>query len=99
MSDEEINKTIAEFMEYSDKTLKHIESGEYHLVDWHDPFTESLDALVPVVEKLGKPISLNYETSQCEWFVSDLRIGYLSNKKSPAKALALACYKVIKERG
>ena len=130
VSDEEINKTIAEFMEriwyaeYLDLKNKLKGSGEltidhikltrltcfYH--DWR-PYTTSLDSLIPVIEKLNVPMSFYYNTNEIEEEKYQAAIDASSKQcptcerhsweygrgqdKSPSRALALACYHVIKE--
>lgn len=96
MTDEEINRTIAEFMDWSERSIELISKGDFHLVDWQDPFTESLDALVPVVEK----INLNFQLNRFK--NKDYRAILFSNNgekysydESPSRALALAICEVI----
>ena len=109
----EINKTITEYMG--------VELTEYELAcntgekETRVPFTytESLDALVSVVEKLNSAMSFYYNTysDTSKWVavidvsqpVSCNSCGRLGcemaseNSKSPSFALATACAKVIKE--
>lgn len=51
MTDEEVNKIIAEFMGWC-------ESSDYHVTREMKPFTQSLDALVPVWEKISLSIRI-----------------------------------------
>lgn len=103
MNDEEINKTIAEFMGFS---MDHKIRDSYMPCNPMQPFdvelspdyTTSLDALVPVVEKLN---SLSYfwykpDSNDPYWEadISGCELNHID--KSPARALALAIYEVIK---
>jgi len=99
-SNDEINKAIAEFMGYTN-----IREGNLVMLgDAGDMlglilvnYTESLDALIPVVEKQNNPITLTYDPENNLWVTMDLRIGWLAENKSPSRALAMACYQLIKE--
>jgi len=105
-SDDEINARIADFMGWSKNhaSSKYI----YHAFDFsyvikNEP-TESLDALVPVVEKLDNRVSLVKSVSDHGWAANVYNIfkkGYPQEymltlqDKSPSRALALAIYKVL----
>ncbi len=94
---EQINKTLIKFM--GDELLcEHC--SDPNLVR----FTESLDALVPVVEKLKDNYSFNLKLGNqhyeplVTWSYYDGtwrdQKGYVIDK-SPSRALALACYRVV----
>ena len=96
MTKEEINKTIAEYMG---------NKGDYNIdLGWY-PYVDSLDALIPVVEKILKKNDYQLElVNYGEWgaFFYDLSAGIrrsVTNESdnSPSLALATACAKIIKE--
>ena len=90
-SDEEINKTLAEFMDTRAIPFYDGCDGTELIID---DYTNSLDALVPIVEKV---YTLVGNREMLEVFTFVIFKAFL-NKESPSKALALACYKVVKER-
>lgn len=118
-SNEEINRVIAEFMglectngqpwypDYEEDYEGNQEAVQVAV----QPYTESLDALVTVVEKLAPvwvfelsfPCKFNY-SGVTYWRLSDCGTTYLPQNtqsevqsQSPSKALAKAIYEVIKE--
>mgnify|MGYP003130711806 CR=1 FL=1 len=108
MEEQEINKTIAEFMgeKFIDFDPSHgmaigFVGGGW---EWEKPYTTSLDACIPVVEKLDRKNQLVMCRNKYGWefgflkgFDSDLE--YMEgcyNDKSPALALSTALAKVIK---
>ncbi len=115
--DEMINKKIAEFLGF--KTREHSEGYSYEVFDeflscWVHGlmYTTSLDALVPVVEKLMKDriaacgYSKSMDTTRndlieyipfIEWVGKDSEYLVNQRKESPARALALAIYKVLED--
>lgn len=101
MNEQEINKCLAEFMGYEVK-----ESGFFDGVFFADSkilgesptnYTKSLDALIPVVEKLNYGGTLCYLSELEQWncFVQDTSDVNLS--KSPSLSLATALAKVIQK--
>ena len=99
-SEEEINKVITEYMGHK-AHMGNIHPW-YHENYTERSYTDSLDALIPVVEKL----ELNHLTlmfSYCfmpaksMWYCKRGDYGDATSDKSPSLALATACYKVIKE--
>lgn len=62
-------------------------------------YTSSIDSLVPVVEKLGVNIGLGFSTITRSWFcyytVNNTK--FPIDGKSPARALALAVYRILEE--
>ena len=112
ITDEEINKTIAEFMELGNGIefdpkfgylVRYNNDGSFTMIK--RAYTVSLDALVPVVERLNKShtISISFLQGEHEVFTDTLEINnqLVTAKKyydkSPSRALALACYHAIKE--
>ena len=61
-------------------------------------YTDSVDALIPVVEKLNKDVWLQYYIKEKFWYgwFSDMGDESVQDK-SPSMALATACAKVIQE--
>lgn len=113
ISDEEINKTIAEFMGWNVNSWDEYNKELYGF--WDDPqdedvltdcsYTSSLDALVPVVEKLKSSkfkFSIDFYMIEGHRATTWNYSGYEKMSElfdeSPARALSLAVYKVIKER-
>lgn len=106
MTEEEINKTIAEFMGYtveggliSHGTMYDKETDENCLYGTA-LYTQSLDALVPVVEKLEAFILINYLIGDEAPSLWEVKIGKDSPfvyNELPAMALATACAQIIKE--
>jgi len=113
-SDDEINKTIAEFMGYHlvddpDWYIDNPSKLPYHAIndeiDYINKYTFSLDALIAPVEKLciGKDLHFMIENIPATelWIVFEVNgtdeRGTYHRYKSPARALSLAVYKVIKE--
>jgi len=111
---EEINKIIAEFMGWvkPEGFYQHYEIPKDFILK--DPIeipsqfgrgtpTESLDSLIPVVEKL-KIDMFEFDFQNDEWWAwvevidgQKLDNFIAGNHKSPSMALATACAKVIKE--
>ena len=102
MSDEEINKIIAEYMgaEINGShlvLLEEIEGSTEKADAWYDLYTESLDSLVPVVEKIDTYISLSFSVGL--WRAKGDGIDEVYYDKSPARALALAVCEAIRSMG
>lgn len=103
MNEQEINKVLSEFMGYEVK-----ESGFFDGVLFADSkilgesptnYTKSLDALIPVVQKLGKTLELNYQyaiSGNMYWY-SQFNMTGEESSKSPSMALATALAKVIQK--
>jgi len=112
VTEEEIDEIIAEYMETEVWDDVIIIRGGIVSVE-HKLYTKSLDALIPVVEKLNKKeqvifaIECDYDTLafpdiwHSEYWVEGYGVthDYRGNesKKSPSLALATACAKVIKD--
>lgn len=100
-SDEEINKTIAEFMEVvfedNNGVIPSI-NGFKMIVD----YTKSIDALIPVVGKLPIHEFSLWKNVNGWWteFNVENGVGIINGQldKSPSRALALAIYHVIKAK-
>ena len=99
-TDEQINKRIAEFMgrELVKRgsywfLVNQVESTELDYV-----YTISLDALVPVVEKLNRKILADYDECGKDWCFRFYKPSTYGANKSPARALAEAIYYVLEER-
>lgn len=93
ISDEDINKALAEFMGLkvteSDKGgAWYVENGYFGKVN----YTDSLDDSIPAVKKMYK---LSGSREMLEIFTFNIFKAFRDNK-SPSRALALACYEVIK---
>jgi hypothetical protein len=107
MSEEEINKTIAEYMgwKFADIIDGHAnlwKCGDDIFISRH--FTQSLDALVPVIEKLDKEIWLQFKRHNVKNYhliavgtKENVHFETAGNFKDASLALAIACAKVIKE--
>lgn len=104
MDEQEINKTIAEYMrltiidEYDEafpnRLYYHAEDNQ---VDWIDCYTKSLDALVPVIEKLEKftfEFDLDYNNDNPWQVIMGME---RVESESPSLALATCCAKVINQ--
>lgn len=98
-SDEQINKRIAEFMGHPDECFCYpcpsCGMGD-NLVD----FTKSLDALIPVVEKLGWGVELWHRShgKNCDRNTWVACYKKEHEDKSPARALAMAIFSVLEEQ-
>jgi len=90
MTDNEVNKIIAEYME---QYCTHIENA------WLPKYTESLDALVPVWEKLGKErFTLDMKAhKEDRYTVWRMPYGDESNGETIQQAAAHATAKAILE--
>lgn len=113
-TDEQINKRIAEFMDviyFEDSKMldagrvgSSIDPSAYYL---RDPYTKSMDALIPVVGKIMLKEKdhgwVDFEFTPKTWEGDMIYIVYSYDKKinvcekSPSRALALAIYKVLEE--
>lgn len=102
--DKEINREIAEFMESKESKLLRIShpSSLCREIRFRS-YTKSLDALVPVVEKLKYDPQFIYCVPEELWtctlwhiFTKEIVKGY-GKEKTMSRALALAIYEVIKE--
>ena len=100
---EDINKLIAEYMGFSSiyqsqgiirEEVKN-KDGSYTYKN-HSLFTQSLDALIPVIEKLFSGADLCYSESR-GWSYQECETAIYGWYKSPSLSLATACYKAIKE--
>lgn len=108
-SEDEINETIAKFMGHKD--VEFIQDQMFYKAICHTKhnrakYTESLDALIPVIEKLEEDINIDYCFDNEEWTAgvmpmneSDLEyLECVHQDKTPSQALARACYEIIKEQ-
>lgn len=96
-SDEEINKTIAEFMGEAVYTYGIAECNVL------PPFTNSLDRLAPVVEKLTYKKDWYFDlyfslekTWKSTGYYCGVGAEFVKESKSPSKVLAMACAEAIK---
>ena len=102
-TDEEINKTLAEF-KYPNSKIEVFKSIiKVDGLTISNLYTESLDALVPVVERLFTNYKHEF-ISYCKKGLWEVDFHFRGmdciktfKNKSPSRALALACYYVIKE--
>lgn len=94
MSEEEISKTIAKYMGWYDEPVN--PRIPYEEISF---YTKSLDALVPVVEKLNMQTILHKRGSGWHASIHDSNTSHGYSEKSPSKALAMACAEAIKELG
>ena len=92
-TDLQINTRIAEYMGTREIQM-------YPVSEFCPDYTESFDALIPVVEKLGLDDSVfSYNKRKGNWLVAivnhstNFQINHVD--KSPARALSLAIYEVI----
>jgi len=102
MEEEEINRVIANYMGYTNikqeegLTFAGLTCGVIgvHVFD----YSRSLDALIPVVEKLHSKDNMEYLLwiEDSIWY-AEYNASYKNFAKTPALALATACAKVIKE--
>ena len=96
VSDEDINKRIAEFM--GDDRLIPVNIGELNeeQVKHYLKYVHSFDSLIPVLRKMLKEKIIIF------WFdlpgVFERIINVIKLDKSPSRVLALAIYEVLEER-
>lgn len=103
-TDEQINKAIAEYMGTVEIEIYEQLHPNYLEREVFPLYTESLDRLVPVVEKLGLNMNLSFQPSKKKyrsrvWEYNKSKI-YLQKSpppqnESPSQALARACYESI----
>ena len=113
MKEEEINKTIAKYMSglwcrscHCIWETTYFETGKDNcnncLYGTQNLYTKSLDALIPVVEKLEcREFGYSY-SCETAWLICGnkelkSRFNGQESSKSPSLALATACVKVIQE--
>lgn len=92
--DEDINKTIAEFMGWIDIGPWYCDNKKE---EYFNP-TESLDALIPVVDKLDLD-TLQINRFGGNWMIlieKEDQFDTETDHESFSRALALACYEVLK---
>jgi hypothetical protein len=100
LDDQIVNRTIAEFMgEYWDKeegqSYIWIEYKGEKVKAYSSSYTESLDALVPVWEKLQKPFELSIYKEENLFLVQ--MYNESEEMESIQQAAAYATYRAIKE--
>ncbi len=98
MTDDDIDKTIAKFMGWHEVEGLWYCGDSSNCYTSHPIFNQSLDALIPVVEKLKEMMNITYLPNIGTWISHNS--GSLVNNdhedKSPSRALAAACCEVIK---
>ena len=105
MKEDEINKTIAEYMGFEnvlidDDGTAYIAVDDIIIAIREFNYTKSLDALIPVVEKLEcREFGYSY-SCETAWLIcgnKELKSRFNGQESniSPALALATACVKVI----
>jgi len=110
ITDEMINRTLAEYMGVDTSKDHTANSWCKHCDEYPVEFTESLDACIPVVEKIYKediyePTEFKIHSILSDGWKVETILGHHDGDitikqimdKSPSRALALACYHVIKE--
>lgn len=101
MTEEEINKIITEFMGLEYYPEHDFIYSKSHAIS--AAYTQSLDALIPVVERLDI-YDLKFTALGKSWNDFECRVEldsanyYKDEGHTPSMALATACAKVIKER-
>ena len=111
VSDEDINRRIAEFMKWVKPKgfNQYYELPKDFVLDKNPNTipsqygrgipTKSLDSLIPVVEKLGSDIYLQYFIRVKKWSAWYVDTGRKEiEDKSPSRALSLAIFNVLGER-
>lgn len=101
MMNYEINKIIGQYMGFNNGFKSEYEIPQIKLI-WEPIYTDSLDALIPVTEKLGGGFLLLFNHPSCRHEVETLdseteEIKYISKHMRHSVALATACAQAIKE--